>query len=270
MIGSSLTTQRLVRFMVGMLAVGLLAQQSVAAGPPAPPSGGPRPPTGNLETITKTLVIRPQPGQLATASSTHSSQADVYYVPFPVSCPPSTRGTGEATTLPDEIIVGFSNYYDAGTDPLPCWEKSNYIIRGNVYFSLDTYASIKSKWLVKARLTYHLRRSDVGGDDPGTYGVDHPVSCAGHLDLASASPYTGSWADMTKTAPFATLPALREGSTGNFAIDVTDAVNRMASYPDFYHGFIFSGDESMGEDNRTCLSHYTNFQLTLEYAPGKV
>ncbi len=130
-------------------------------------------------------------------------------------------------------------------------------------------ASIKSKWLVKARLTYRLRGSEVR-DDPGTYGVSHPISCATRLDLAAASPYGVSWEDMNKIEGYTGLPASREGSTGNFSIDVTAAVNRMAAYPDAYHGFVLIGDESLGENNHACLSRYSDFQLTLEYVLGKL
>ena len=50
----------------------------------------------------------------------------------------------------------------------------------------------------------------------------------------------------------------------------TDAVGRMAAFPDSYHGFVVSGaNESLDKDNLACLSRYTDFALTLTYALPK-
>jgi hypothetical protein len=101
--------------------------------------------------------------------------------------------------------------------------------------------------------------------------VDYPLSCAAHLGLSTA-PWTGPGGpDLSPQEAYTDLSQGREGALSTaFTANVTDAVGRMAAFPDSYHGFVFSGaDESLNKDNMACLSRYADFTLTLTYALPK-
>ncbi len=97
------------------------------------------------------------------------------FIPIPFPCPLSKHGTGCGPTgissgsNHDPVGVGFTHFYDSGTNPCACWEYINCIFRGYVKFNVSSLkgmgiASAELKWSNSPKLQSHTIAWEQGED----------------------------------------------------------------------------------------------------------
>ena len=162
-------------------------------------------------------------------------------------CGLATMGTQCLYNDPDELFVGYSSNYDAGTQPCPCWEWVACTWRGFVYFDLT---SLTGKGIVGAELRFNESSNFQGGGL-----ATNETECIASLNIANA-PYNG-WntpMDVMFSGP----------DTGdNVSWLVRDWVD--GTKPN--HGLVFRGkNESLpGKQNVECQAVLTNLELFVLY-----
>jgi hypothetical protein len=160
-----------------------------------------------------------------------------------------------------EVLVGYWNYYDPGTNPFPCWHKDDVSYRGAVQFNL---LSVPTARLLRAQLTYHVRQTKVG-TNPNNVHDDPAQYAARQLDIATTdwSRLSGHTDDPIQSEPGYTL--LTRGSPV-VTLDVTMAVRHWLLSPASNDGLVFIGaDEGLRENSDVLLSILGDFSLELTY-----
>ncbi len=176
-----------------------------------------------------------------------------------------TGGLGghELDYVSGNLLVGYVNSWDPGTDPFPCYEKIDHAYRSAVKFDL---APLAGKKLWKAVLTFTTTKSWAAVGTPATcatemmYGIG---DWTGAKDLIPGDSYqvfpTGAHVNVSN-------PSVHIVNSTTFSIDVTDAVRAWldGSRPNW--GFVFRGArEDYAKDNDVCTSLYGNVALGVDY-----
>lgn len=165
------------------------------------------------------------------------------------------------------LLVGYSHSYDAGTQPLPCWQVVDYAYRSAVKFDLSPLSGRK---IWKATLTMVVANgwTDFNHDNRVNVSCASQIMYAtsdwsGAKDLIDGDPYL----DMPNGTPNASANTGTVSISGgrNVSIDVTDAVRRWKiGQPNF--GFVFRGPrENYPNSNEECASEYGNLNLRVDY-----
>ena len=84
-------------------------------------------------------------------------------------CGVNTKGANPRVPAPNEVLVGYSRWYDSGTEPFPCWRWGSAVYRGAFRFDLSKYMGKK---IVSAVLTLQLGQAQyVSGSVASNEGV---------------------------------------------------------------------------------------------------
>ena len=168
------------------------------------------------------------------------------------SPPPSPFSPGSG-----QILVGFDDFFEPGTDPFPCNDIRVANFRGGVKFDLSRF-----KVITTASLRFNAQRS-VSRQNGETTSQSPPASVATRLGL-STGPFTSAMPDDDEV----TLP-----STPNIDIGVTSQVRHWMDNDHPNHGFVIWGPReppshsSPPEDNNAKLTWYGDIVLRVLYNP---
>jgi hypothetical protein len=156
---------------------------------------------------------------------------------------------------PSQILVGFDDYYKAGTNPFPCDEFRSQIFRGGLLFDLSPFDAI-----VSASLLFDTA-SSVSRQNGESLGSIPGKSYATTLGMATQAFSAPMFAD--NDAPLGPGPTFDIGVTSQ----VKDWVAK--ARPNF--GFVVGGPRSAAiyEDNDAQVSFYQNFRLRVVYNPAQ-
>lgn len=166
--------------------------------------------------------------------------------------PPSTFSAGSG-----QVMVGFDNYFEAGSDPFPCDDIRAIVFRGGLRFDLSQFDSI-----VSAELFFQTDSSvsRTGGATIGTIpGISHATT------LGVATQAFSSKMLFDNDAPLAAGPNINVAVTGQ----VKDWVSN--SRPNF--GFVLAGPTGLvnssnpPKNNDAKVSWYSSFRLRITYNP---
>ena len=176
-----------------------------------------------------------------------------------------SRGLGPSfSPSGSQILVGFEDFWDPGTNPFPCWEKIDHAYRTAISFDMGPLAG-KKLW--NATLTFTNQKTVAT-----IFGA--PATCLSEIMLGN-SDWSGatdliqgdSYLDLpTGTGVNVNNPTVHITNSTAYKIDVTDAVRSWlnGSRPNF--GFVFRGPrENYAKDNDQCGSFFGDIKLTVEY-----
>lgn len=175
--------------------------------------------------------------------------------------PLGTCGVGVFGTKPPDLasgqaLVGFSNSYDPGTQPLPCEESLSEVYRGVVRFDLSSVRKIKGVVVESANFNYRVV-SSVFCSSAGGRCVTDRRNCVSEV-LAATVDVRG------RGSVPGDVPAgdsYRFGSGGDVSSLVRDWVT--GARPNF--GFVLKGpDETYATNNAACYSTLSGFTLTVK------
>lgn len=177
----------------------------------------------------------------------------------PIYCGLRTRGTGPTITDPGagSVMYGYSNSYDPGTEPLPCWEKIDHTFRGMVLFDLS---DLRGKTIERAVLSFRVLHLPPSwrlscGSDPlsNLYTLSQDWSAGfreGHISHGAAAGVMGEW-----------------GIDG-YTRDISDLVRQWVSGRLPNYGLVLVGrDETYRKATDVCVSHASGFSLRVNYRP---
>jgi hypothetical protein len=179
---------------------------------------------------------------------------------------------------PGGVLVGYDNFYDSGTDPLPCWEKIDHAYRGYVRFKTEWLAKYKRGDRVgftNAYLVFNIVR---GERVEGTTAFERAFwSAARSLGvLTSKWPSSGedgrhlqrgafTPATFSRNLPTGTKPGGARVGRQSFKVGVTPLVTDWICGKRANNGFVLKGlNESYAENSDLYLSEYANFRLVLK------
>jgi hypothetical protein len=172
------------------------------------------------------------------------------------TCGVNVVGVGLPPISAGSTLVGFSNYYDPGTNPFPCRLSSDEVYRGAVRFDLSAIQKLKPDFVESANLNYVVSQSVFCSSAGGRCVTDRRNCVAealvGTVDLRGKTHVPGD------------LPpgeSYRFGPSGDVTSVVREWIN--GTRPNF--GFVLKGaDESYGTNNSECQSILTGFTLTVK------
>jgi len=174
-----------------------------------------------------------------------------------------TRGLGPSfAPSGQQILVGFENFWDAGTQPVACYEKIDHAYRTAIKFDMGPLAG-KSIW--KATLSFMNQKTNANAAAPATclsemmYGIN---DWSGSTDLIQGESYRDF---PTGTNVNVNNPSVKIANSTNYQIDVSDAVRAwvLGSRPNF--GFVFRGpNEGYARNNDQCGSFFGNVSLSVQ------
>jgi hypothetical protein len=182
----------------------------------------------------------------------------------------SVYGTGpsDGTDPGNTITVGFTHHYeDDGVLFIPCTDTIDTFYRGAVRFDLSPYTY---NHFLSATLTFSILSSTLHGDFPASFPNEPGVfSAAAGMDLA-----TDNWLEwhsgdghdyLNGDGSHLTVPS--EWMLSSTAtLDVSSTVRDWLEGNKPNYGFVFFGqDEGFPDNNKTLISTYTGFTLTLHY-----
>jgi len=155
---------------------------------------------------------------------------------------------------PGQALVGFSDFYQRGSDPFPCVEREDQYYRSSVVFDLSNFDH------AIATLTYDVTT-------PGTFTVvsSIPTCTATVLGMATSNDNWSYDNPVDLTAGF-DCPAHQN-------VDVTSQVQMWITSHHSNFGFLFAGPkitfpDPLPDDNITQVSFYSNVRLLLLYNPA--
>lgn len=161
----------------------------------------------------------------------------------------SVHGTGPDPWPETGVLVGYSDYYEPGTEPFPCREKIDYAYRGAVRFDLTGLPGLITSAILHSRL--------VSTTYP-QYGIGSSMSCVDSLGIA-----VDDWTqpDYRNFFPAEDLVSF----DGNGTIDVTSTAIQWQTSRRENFGFILVGkDESFADKTEVCLSVLDDFVLEVQ------
>ena len=199
--------------------------------------------------ILKTLEL--QPGRIANgAPGVRGSSGWCLSAGNP---PPTSFSPG-----PRQVMVGFDNFFEAGSDPFPCDDIRAQVFRGAVPFDVSQFDSV-----VSAELLFDTQGSIIrsGGE---TTSTSPPTSHATTLGVATPP--------LTANLFFDNDASLAGGPNINIGVSsqVRDWVDK--SKPNL--GFVLAGPTGLvdssnpPENNDAKVSWYGNFRLRIVYNPA--
>jgi hypothetical protein len=163
---------------------------------------------------------------------------------------------------PNEVMVGFDDFFNPGTDPFPCKSVRASVFRGGVVFDLSQFDSI-----VAANLLFNVDNSlDRSGGE--ATGQSPPQSVATTLGMGTQA--------FSRTMPDdneATLPS----TTPSIDVGVSTQVRQWISHSHTNFGFVIGGPrpalpdppQNPPEDNDAQMSWYSGFKLRIMYNPAQ-
>ncbi len=159
---------------------------------------------------------------------------------------------------PRQIIVGFDNFFEAGSDPFPCDDIRAVVFRGAVPFDISQFDSI-----VTAELLFDAQNS-VTRSNGETIGTTPATSHATTLGIATP-PLTGKLL-------FENDVTLAGGSSFNIGVSgqVRDWIGGKPNL-----GFVLAGPTGLvdssnpPENNDAKVTWYGNFRLHIVYNPAQ-
>jgi hypothetical protein len=153
-------------------------------------------------------------------------------------------------------LVGFTNYYDPGTNPFPCRLSSDEVFRGVVRFDLSLIQKMKPDFVESAHFNYVISKSVFCSSSAGRCVTDRRNCVAEALvstiDVRGKSQVPGD---------------LPHGDSYGFGPsgDVTSVVREWINGTTRNFGFVLKGvDESYATNNTACYSVLSNFTLTVK------
>jgi hypothetical protein len=161
------------------------------------------------------------------------------------------------SSLPGQALVGFDDYFKAGTQPAPCNDIRVAIFRGGVLFDLSTFDNVAI-----ANLTFETLRSAQRSNGENI-GQSPPKSFATTLSMAT-EPFSGQM----NADDDASLPA---GPSVSIAVGGQVQAWTTKARPNY--GFVIWGPlghvsaNDAPENNDAQVSWYGNFALTVTYNP---
>lgn len=175
-----------------------------------------------------------------------------------------TRGLGPSfSPSGSQILVGFEDFWDPGTDPFPCWEKIDHAYRTAIKFDMGPLAG-KKIWSATLSFTNQQTVATMFGP---------PATCLTEMMYG-----TGDWSsakDLIDGESYLDFPIgtgvnvnnskVHISNSNSYKIDVSDAVRAWVtgSRPNF--GFVFRGPrENYAKDNDKCGSFFGNVTLAVE------
>lgn len=180
----------------------------------------------------------------------------------------ATGGFGVCLSRPDvpppsldhaagQAVVGFDDYYKAGTQPFPCHDIRAASVRAIVRFPLERYDSVLSAFLIFDTVRSIDRSNGV------SYGTIPGISYATRIGRADVT--NDEWVIDEQPLGWRTHPV---------EVNVTPYLPAWFANPQANHGFILADDrpvphrddpEAVPRDNDAKLSWYGNFRLRLLY-----
>jgi hypothetical protein len=160
---------------------------------------------------------------------------------------------------PDQVLVGFDNFFKAGADPFPCNDLRATVFRGQVEFDVSKFDSI-----VSADLLFDTVGS-VKRESGETTSTSPPTSFATTLGMAT-SPVSDKFF-------FDNEVSLNAGPS--FDIGVSNQVRDWLDKSHGNNGFVLAGptglvdDNNLPENNKAEVSFYGNFKLRIVYNPDQ-
>lgn len=193
---------------------------------------------------TKSRTITLQPMDVLT-----TSHLDHEYEKNPVYGCLFTRGLQARRAPFNQVLVGFDDFWDPGTEPFPCYEKIDVAYRGAVRFDLPAVPHF-----VDATLHFDLLETRSPTIDLGSN-----TSCAARLSIATVD-WSNGFGDLIPAEDFVTLPP--DSAAGNVGVAPVVRQWLQGIRPNF--GFVLVGrDEGTPQETKACLSRYGNFRLDL-------
>ena len=175
-----------------------------------------------------------------------------------------TRGLGPSFSASgQQLLVGFEDFWDSGTEPFPCYEKIDHAYRTAMKWDLG---ALSGKKIWKATLSFTNQKTVASVTAPATclseilYGTSDWTSAT---DLMSGDSYrdlpTGTGVNVNNAS-------VKITNSTSYELDVTDVVRAWldGSRPNW--GFVFRGArEDYAKDNDQCGSFYGNVTLGVDY-----
>jgi len=167
--------------------------------------------------------------------------------------PPSSFSPGAG-----QVMVGFDNFFRAGSDPFPCDDIRASVFRGGILFDLAAFDV-----LATATLSFEAARS-ISRTNAGTVGSIPGISVATTLGIAT-QPFTTTMPE-TDTTSMTAGPNVKVTVSGPVGDWATKAV------PNF--GFVLGGPTGLVDgsnppkNNNASLSWYQKFNLHVVYNPA--
>lgn len=193
---------------------------------------------------TKSRTITLQPMDVLT-----TSHLDHEYQNNPVYGCLFTRGLQARRAPFNQVLVGFDDFWDPGTEPFPCYEKIDVAYRGAVRFDLPAVPHFVDATLHFDLLDTRFPMIDLGSN----------TSCAARLSIATVD-WSNGFGDLIPAEDFVTLPP--DSAAGNVGVAPVVRQWLQGIRPNF--GFVLVGrDEGTPQETKACLSRYGNFRLDL-------
>jgi hypothetical protein len=160
--------------------------------------------------------------------------------------------------IPGAAMVGFDNFFRAGTQPFPCDVIRAAIFRGGILFNLNQFDSI-----FLATLTFDSLKSASRSGGNSSVIESPPISHATTLGIATENLSSKMLFDNDASLPSG--PSIN----ANVTSQVRDWVDQ--SRPNF--GFVIAGPREVDKanpprDNDAQISWYNNFRLRIVYNPA--
>jgi hypothetical protein len=169
--------------------------------------------------------------------------------------PPSAFSAG-----PGQVMVGFDNFFSAGTPPFPCDDLRAVVFRAGIRFDVSQFDQVVSAELL---LDTVQSISRAGGELVGT---SPPTSHATAVGVA-VGPFTGQM-------PYDTEAPLTPAS-GNVNVAVLTQVRAWIDKTHSNFGFVVAGPTGLADpsnppkNNDAEISWYSNVRLRVGYNPGQ-
>ncbi len=157
-----------------------------------------------------------------------------------------------------QVMVGFDNFFRAGSGPFPCDDLRATVFRGGVLFDLASFDV-----LATATLSFETARS-ISRTNGETVGSIPGKSVATTLGIASRA--------FTSTMPETNLVSLPAGP--NVSVTVTGQVGNWVTKAEPNFGFVIGGPTGLVDNsnppknNDASLSWYQRFNLHVVYNPA--
>lgn len=186
-------------------------------------------------------------------------------------CGLNRRGLGSPVTQPNEgeFIAGFNNFYDPGTDPIPCDHQISLIYAGVVRFDLS---DIQNKIIVSAILRLDRRDTNVPVRTERRLpsgGVEDLHQCFTLIEISTE--FATGHAEGLSSNPNMTIDSVpirgtveMDNGTGivGTSRDVTAAVQEWALGRRPNNGFAFKPRPAdVAKNNNSCTGYYFNPRL---------
>jgi hypothetical protein len=191
------------------------------------------------------------------ATELHWTWGDLEQYNNPPWCDPPVVGvTPGFTNGPDDIPVGYRDFFDPGSGAFACWDKIEYLLRGRAVFDLSAFDAISA-----ATLQFDVTRSVIVNSEVTN---QIPPACNATV-LGMATENRSFKFDNASPLPTCASPTYTFG-----------VLSKVQSWIDHTHpnfGFVLAGPRlefpsDLPEDNEARVSWYGHFHLVVTYVPA--